>query len=481
MKNKLLCLLLALVLLVSLVGCHEEPKPTTPPTTEPSTEPATLPPTTAPTEPELTAERLLVQMAAAVDGRSPTQMNASLDLDLGIKMKMDGFSLSMGASMELDMKTMISEDPYAMYADFSVKAESMNQTQVQKAEAYYLIEDGKFVCYVYDKTLNMWTRTEIGEVPESNPSGGESSGADLPPLEMTLEENTQKLNRREVYVLRCLLTRDHLTQFMTPMAPITGTLITPLDNSTAELPEDLQAETVIYVDTESLLPVRIQIDILGIEDMLNDLLTGSLTPPATELSLVSNIAEKKESDSPFHIGVNTFRIVLDELYFDPAEIPAVPQEAYDYLKMADHDPLQPDGSFILVHTGAAARITPPENWTVWDTGFYWLYIDHDEQPINCAYNMHSGMTRQQIQQLVLSESVVPMREQKLLDSYAYGNRIGKFDTMYAQTTYGVTIYYAWAPMSDGWLVITVQDESGMDMYELLIPLVEAVEHCDPLY
>lgn len=481
MKNKLLCLLTALLLLISLVGCHEEPKTTVPPTTEPSTEPATLPPTTAPTEPELTAENLMAQISDAVDGRSPTQMNASMDLDLGIDIKMNGFSVSMDASMELDMETMISEDPYAIYADMSIKAESMNQAQVQKAEVYYLIENGKLVCYAYDKTLNMWTYMEIGDAPESDPSGGENSGADLPPLEMTLDEDTQKLNRREVYVLRCVLTRDHLSQFMTPMAPITGTLITPLSSNTTELPEDLRAETVIYVDTETLLPVRIQIDILGIEDILDDLITDSMSPPATELSMLSNISDKKETDSPFHISINTFRIVLDELHFDPAEMPAVPQEAYDYLEMADHDSAQPDGSFILVHTGAAARITPPEDWNVWDTGFYWLYIGHDELPIYATYTMYSGMTRQQIQQLVLSESVVPMREQKLLDSYAYGDRIGKFDTMYAKTTYGVTMYYAWAPMSDGWLLLSVQDESGMDMYELLTPLVEAVENYDPLY
>jgi len=396
-------------------------------------------------------------------------------------MKMNGYSISMDSRMELEMETMISEDPYAIYADMSIMVESMDQAQVQKAEVYYLIENGKLVCYTYDKTLNMWTYAEIDDAPESDPSGGESGGADLPPLEMTLDEDTQKLNRREVYVLRCVLTRDHLSQFMTPMAPITGTLITPLSSNTTELPEALQAETVIYVDTETLLPVRIQIDILGIEDILNDLITDSMSPPAAELSMHSNVSGKKETDSPIHISINTFRITLDELHFDPAEIPPVPQEAYDYLEMADHDPAQPDGSFILVHTGAAARITPPEEWTMWDTGFYWLYIDHDELPIYCTYTMYSGMTRQQIQQLVLSESVVPMRAQKLLEAYAYGDRIGKFDTMYAKTTYGVTMYYAWAPMSDGWLLIAVQDESGKDMYELLTPLVDAVENCDPLY
>lgn len=481
MKKKLLCLLLALILLLALAGCHTEPNPTAPPATEPSTEPGTLPPTTAPTEPELTAESLRARISEAMEGRNPTQMNVSMDIDLDIQMKMEGFRLTIDASMGLDMDTVFSEDPYAIYAEMAVNVESMDQAQVQKADVYYLVENGRLVCYTYDRVEKMWTFAEVGDAPEAGSSDEDDSDTVLPPLEMTLDEDTQKVNRREVYVLRCVLTRDHLAQFITPISPMTDTLITPLSSTATELPEDLRADTVIYVDTETLLPIQVRFDILGLEDYLNDLITDSSSTPATELSLLANVADKEDTDSPYRVSVNTFRVILDELSFDPAEIPAVPQEAYDYLEMVKHNPLQTDGSYILVHTGAAARITPPENWEVQYTDFYRMQLAHKEQSAMVVYIMYSDTTRQQLQQLILSDSVVPMQEQDIMDSYGYGDRIGKFDTLYAKTTYGLTMYYAWAPMSDGWLLISVRDESGADMYELLPPLVEAVENCDPLY
>lgn len=473
-RTKLLCLLMVLVLLVTLAGCHEEPKATMPPTTAP----ATLPPTTAPTEPELTAESLMKQVSEALNGREPTKMLANLTIDLGIKMEMSGFSVSMDAGMELEMDAIISEDPYAMYADMSMKVDSMGQTQVQKVEAYYLTENGSLVCYAYDRALNAWTYAELGDAPESGTSEEDDSSAEVPPLDVTLDEDTQKLNRREVYVLRCVLTRDHLAQFMTP---VTGSLISPLSNDTPELPEDLRADAVIYVDAQTFLPIRIQIDILGLEDMLNDLLSDSMGLPSVELSLTAGKTEEEEKDSPFAFSIDTFRIELDSLEFDPAEMPPVPQEAYDYLEMTAHEPDLGNGSYLIVHTGAAALITPPEGWTLWDVGFNWLYFEHATQPIYASYTMYSGMTRQQLQQLILSESVTPMQEAELLDSYAYGDRIGKFDTLYAKTTYGTTMYYAWAPMSDGWLLVTVQDETGSEMYGILTPLLEAVENHEPLY
>lgn len=473
-RNKLLCLLTALLLLVSLAGCHEEPKATLPPATTPTT----LPPTTAPTEPELTAESVMAQVSDALNGRSPTQMLATLTVDLGINMDMDGFSLSMDAGMELEMDAIISEDPYAVYAEMSMKVESMGQTQVQKADTYYLVENDRFVCYAYDRAQKAWTFTELGDAPSTDSSDEDDSNTELPVPELTLDDDTQKVNRREVYVLRCVLTREHLSQFINP---VTGSMISPLSNSAMELPESLRADAVIYVDTQTFLPVRIQIDIFGLEDMLNDLISDSMGLPSVELSMTSGLAEEEESDSPFAISVDTFRLDLDSLDFDPAEIPPVPQEAYDYLEMAAHDPAQPDGSYILVHTGTAARIVPPTGWTVSSEAFNSLYMHSSDDSEYATYTLYSGMTRQQMLQLVLLESVTPMQEAELMDSYAYGERIGKYDTMYAKTTYGVTMYYAWGPMSDGWLLVTVQVESDSDMYEVLTPLLDAVENHEPLY
>lgn len=466
--RRLTAILTLLALLCGLAGCFSQPEPVAPMTlpTDPTTEP-----TTEPTKPELTAELLMSLVSEAINGRSISRMDATLTVDLGIKMDMQGFSMSMNLLSSTEMDMIIQEYPSIMYADMAVQVEMMGQAQIQKADAYYLIEDGKMVCYVYDRSLKSWTFAELGEVqgsdvPEEDP--------EMPSVEFTLDEETQKVLLREAYVLRGELPREYLSKMITPM---TGNMIMPLSTDPADLPEELRAETVIYVDTKTLLPIRIQMDIWGIEGILNDLLQGSTNTPMVNLSMSAIQTE----ESPYEISINTFRIELDSVSFEPVEVPQVPQEAYDYVRMSTHDPDLGDGSYLLVHTGTAANITPPEDWVIWDMGFYWLYVDHPTEPIYASYTMLSGMTRQQMNQYVLRDSVTPMQEAGILDSYSYGDRIGKFETMSVNTAYGTTFLYTWAPMSDGWIMITVEDETGGDMYEILTPLIEAVESHDPLY
>lgn len=467
--KRFVAILTLLAVILCLAGCFAEPEPTAPSTT-PTTEPTTEP-TTAPTEPELTAESVMAQVAEAINGRPVSQLDVAMTIDLGIKMEVEGFSMSMDMSMVTEMDMIVQDYPNHLYAEMAVQMEVMGQTQVQKADTYYLIEDGQVVCYLYDQMLDTWTYTEMGPAPDTD---APDDGAETPPVELTLDDATQKVDLREAYVLRGQLTREHLAQFITPM---TGSMIMPLATDPSELPEELGAEAVIYVDTQTHLPLRIQMDVWGIEDMLDGLLPGSTDSPSVELSMTTVQTE----ESPYDISINTFRIEMDSFSFEPTEVPQVPQEAYAYVQMAAHDPDLGDGSYLIVHTGTAAKITPPEGWEIWDIGFSWLYVDHLTDPISASYTMLSGMSRQEMQKYVLQDSVTPMQQLGLLDSYAYGERIGKFDTMYAKMTSGATFYYAWAPMSDGWLLITVQDASDVDMYELLTPLVEAVEAHDPLH
>ena len=57
--------------------------------------------------------------------------------------------------------------------------------------------------------------------------------------------------------------------------------------------------------------------------------------------------------------------------------------------------------------------------------------------------------------------------------------IGDFQVGWVEDIYGAMHYYAWAPMGPGWLYVTTEDFEGVDMHELLDPLLQAARYQDP--
>ena len=458
-----------LMLALSLGGCFVPPTPTDPPT-----DPPTLPPTDPtppPTDPPLTAETVLEKMREAIDGRAPHQFHADLDMDMTMSVKADGFRFSVDMGMDLKVDILMNQEPMNMFMEMTMSLDSMGQQQVEQANLYFVSEDGKNVCYLYSPSMHMWQRVELEDSDQTG--DGSSEPMELP--ECTLDEQTVKLDQRECYLLRMTLDEDFVSRFI---KPITGSGIMPLSSTEEDPAEGARVEIAVYVDAETWLPVQMELDFLGIDDMINELIPEGSGLPGIELSMTA----QPTADQSMGVQFSTFRLLLKDFGFDPVEVPEVPQEAFEYLVLYGHDPLQEDGSYVLRELDTAVRIVPPEGWYALDCYYNNLFmVDETEEHYADIY-LYPDMSRQDMSRFVLSNYVVPMEKMGLLKSYSYGSNIWKYYTMTIHSHSGETTYLAWGRIGKSWVLICVDDycSKNCSAEDILKPIIVSITEDKPV-
>ena len=300
-KMRRLALLLALGL-VLLAGCGA-------PAAQGDVPPeATAAPAAAqePTPEPMDAVTLAGNIARAAEGLHMT--GASGVTSFGITIAAEGETLEMNVASAMEMRLAL--DPYRAYTKSVTETAFAGQEMSETTESYIVPEEDKLVNYLYMESTGQWVKTEVDldtealAAQEGNFHWLAAKAAD----ELVLEEGTQQVGGREAYVLRATLTGQEMKQ--TVGNGEAASLLSSMGMGDADI-TSLAIDTVFYVDAETYLPLAFDMELQGLDAMLQAVLAGNADLAAAGVEM----------------QISPVTLNYTDITYDPVEIPAVPEEA----------------------------------------------------------------------------------------------------------------------------------------------------------
>lgn len=307
MTRKILSLTLALLMVVFAAGCSNTNTDVTPTETSDATgAPAVL-----------DAASLYEKMQEATGGKMATSFTSTTEVGLAV----DAGVISMDSGISASTNVKLSADPFALYSETELKASIMAFDLSQKFEVYSQTGDEGVTSYYHLDSADTWLHMRSNADVSKLLSQYAVTGLNWTPNNLTLAEQTQILNDREVYVLSCdFSAQDVLDAVRTPMGEFY------LDGVDLSM---LKLATVYYVDAATFLPVQIETEFDGIGEALGD--------------KVSEYISQMLSDAGIRVDaeINAYREVLSGLTYDAVMVPTVPEEgAANSQDIADFDMTQ---------------------------------------------------------------------------------------------------------------------------------------------
>lgn len=447
--KKLICVLLAAVMVLSLAACGGTPQETTQATTVPPE--TTLPPET--TQPPLTAKTVAEQMVQALEGKIMTGGTVAMSFDFtmiapGAEGE-EATEITMEMGMEMGMK--LSVEPLAMYTDNKVSVKMTGLSTSFETETYLVQEDGRLVSYNHMLMDDSWTKSTVPEVQmqELNKEADYTWILTKDDAALTLADGVQTLNGREVYVLSCTLTGDEMQSTLDSSAGMSDSM-----NELGLSPEDfaaLQVPAVYYIDANTFYPVEAQMTVEGFDTLINNALSSTMG------------MDPETADIEIKIGAMT--LSMKDMTYDPVEVPSVPQAAYDATAGA--------GTYRLTDEGKTVQVDLPLNWTGLEAVDNTLSVINSDQTQQALFVVFADVTGVDFVKLIEDGDVAALKQSKQYAAHGMGEPIGNYQTMWLQGE-GLTVYYAWGSMGDVNVYVHVLDTVGMTMEEALAPLLNAI-------
>ena len=444
-----LCLFVSLALVLTLAACGGNDTPTTVPTTEPTTVPTTEPSTT---EPPITADQVYQSVAAAMKENEATRLRMDLSFDITVTEGTGETATATEASSKILLDTMVSMEPFGSYTLMDMSVEAGEESMAYSIEVYCVEEEGSVVTYM--QMLGMWMRTDSGMSPAdfmksdemTEVNTGEIWSETMGLKDMVLAESTSQLDGKEVYVLKATVPAGNM-----------DSVFANLGIEDTSKYQDLAMPITYYIDTETFLIHRVELNMSFMNDLLDDYLAQTLVDVNTEnVTLSLNIPD---------VGY--------DLEYGTPSIPKVPQEAYDYIANNagayddEPEPTVYDGPLVLNCGSEQLLLTCPEILLA-------DYVDetnimlHTEDYTICGdYYYVDNMIDEDVKELAQInadfleslEALVSQGEGPAIEGYKTWQVIG------VEQSY----YYAWREAGDGWLLLQVYDFSGTDDATALLP------------
>ena len=437
------------------------------------------------------AKTVYQNMTEAV--KAVTAQSADVEMDLEMKMSTMGMTMTIGAV--LDMTSMVKSDLSAMYMDMSMEMKALGQTEETKMEMYGTVEDGALVYYIYESTEDMWIKTAADEYADMMEqfNGLTMDLTNVTSESLFLAKLPETINDRKCYKLTEQIDGaviqdqmgDYMVEFLNQM---TGT--EELDEeSMAQLEAvlkgldwtKLSGSMVYYVDTESFLPVEMSIEILGMGDVFNSMISALLEQAAAEYE------EYAEEIPEFSIEIPTFKITSKNMsYNDDVQIPALPQEAIDNAIDADEmleledelvsdtellNPPQADGSYLMTMGSSYIRVMLPEGYTAYMTDAE-IVIGMSEDELNyVTYVLMPEMTGEDMLNS-FNDEIAWAKDAEYYKSHSDVVELNGFTTASLVYNDDTSIWYAWKELDGG--VLSMYTEVDGEVYDLGT-LVSSVE------
>ena len=447
--KKLICALLAAVMVLSLAACGGTPQETAPETTLPPA--TTLPPET--TEPPLTAKTVVEQMVQAVEEKTMTGGTVTMAFNFtmiapGAEGKEDT-EITMEMGMEMDMK--LSVEPLAMYTDNKVSVKMTGMDTTIETETYLVQEEGQMVTYSHMLMNDSWTKNPMPEsqMQDINKKADYSWILTKDDGELTLADGVQTINGREVYVLSCILTGDEMQNTLDSSAG--------MNDSMSELgisQEDfaaLRVPTVYYIDAHTFYPVEAQMTVEGFDTLINKILSSTMgLNPET---------------AGMEVKVGAMTVSMKNMTYDPVEVPSVPQEAYDATASA--------GTYRLESGEKAIQVVLPAGWIENGAEANMLSVLNSDNTQMATFIVFESVEGIDFVKQIENGDVATLKENKQYTGHGMGEPIGTYQTMWLQGA-GMSVYYAWGTAGDAYVYVHVLDTTGQSMEEALTPMLNAI-------
>ena len=416
-------------------------------------------PTEPPTEPPMTAERLVQEVMTATDEKPMT--SGTVDMEMAVTIAAEGVTMEMG--MNMTCVTMTSLEPYAGYAEMTMTMDMLGEQTTQTTRQYQMEQDGSIVSYMNVDGTNTWDKIVLDMdmdqlVQESQNYNYLTQTVDA----LQLDESTQLLDGQEVYVLRIDLQGAQMQEALQSM----GMLQELLADTGMEFDfSALTVPTVYYIDAGTYLPVRMEMDIQGMGEMMSGML-GSMIG---------------EETAGMQVDIPSFKASYSKMTYDPVEIPTVPAEGKLKADQASFNPDQGDGTYIIQESGSAVRITCPEGWTATEMGYDNLTLEKDDGTQTVTYNMWTGVSGGfAFVSMIERGDIVGQMEEGLYGSH--GNTTLELDgnsygALWVKCSDGSRINYAWDQIGaqTNYLLVKTVDKTGSSMEDSLAGVLSYVE------
>lgn len=303
--------------------------------------------------------------------KNQTAAGAKMHLELEMSMAMTGMTMTMAADADMEVKTDLTKN--ALWMDMDATLDVLGETQEIGMEIYTdAAEDGSMTMYIYESSTDTWMKTAMEGFADQVAQMQESTivMSEIPQENMTLAEEKQTVGGAECYVLTVDMGGAFFTDQMKAMMEA-GT--EALDQETAAMMEGidwskLNAKTVYYVNAETFQTAQMDLEILGMGEMMNELM-GTV--------MAELMAMMGGEEMEITIDVPVFKASLTEMTYTGIEVPAVPQEAIDNAVDADAIPEdtgdeewmtsepQADGSYLLTNGIDSISVFLPEGYSVY--------------------------------------------------------------------------------------------------------------------
>ena len=230
-----------------------------------------------------------------------------------------------------------------------------------------------------------------------------------------------------------------------------------MSDSMSELgisPEDfaaLRVPTVYYIDAHTFYPIEAQITVEGFDTLINNVLSNTLgMDPET---------------AGIEVKVGAMTISMKNMTYDPVEVPAVPQAAYDATANA--------GVYQLTSEGKAVQVKLPLGWTEMEGTEDTLSVVNSDYTQEALFAVFADVTGVDFVKLIEEGDVAALKQNKQYAGHGKGDPIGNFQTMWLQAE-GMSVYYAWGSVGEAYVYMHIVDTTGQTMEEVLTPMLNAI-------
>ena len=254
----------------------------------------------------MTAQTLAAKMAVAAAKTPMTQEKLTMEFEMSIGAQ--GMTLNLDMDMTMDM--VVSMDPYQAYTNLAVTMEMLGQSYTETMEMYVQEENGTMTTYSYAASADEWSAQTM-DFSEDMKKVNYDWLAKKAAEDLVLAEETQTMDGHEVYVLSCNITGAEMQEMMSSTASVQDALeeagMSGLDMSALTVP------MTMYIDTKTYLPVQMEMEIQGFDELLAGMMDELLGEDAASLGM--------------EIEIGKVTAVCTDIGYDAVEVPAVPQEA----------------------------------------------------------------------------------------------------------------------------------------------------------
>lgn len=450
--RKYSALFMVLILMFALSACDKATESTT---------------TAAPTEPPITAEYLYAKLA---ENAAETPITGGeIESETDITMTFTSLGTSTTTSMGEVGTFSYSPQQGIWHAELQEGASVYGEMTIDETVHYKLKEDGKNVTYVYSKTNDVWNRHASGQTMDDFCTGT------LTPDSLTLEESTQTVAGKAVYVLHAQFSGDALKDSVGDVSELLETMDMEPDSIELDM-SCVTAKVTYYIDADSLLLVQVESSMEGIGESMTELiveyLLSTLEDSKEELGdeYASTVKAYKQLKITVPVNTNTYK----NISYDPVTVPELPAEAKEAAALMNYDPLQADGSYVLKQIGATATIVPPTDWTVAEKDHHMVIAIAPDEINRLHYWLMDDVSEQDVLD-GFETSADTYKEYNAYKSHNLGDVVDGWQTATITCDAQTHVYLAWKQVSDhNWIWVEYLDFRNASISDTLLPQLKSV-------